>query len=87
MSHRLKEIDVIEKRASGGPSVGLLLLIPAALFVAKAAKHRRMAWGETASRDGLRLPPRAERMLDAWHTHAHQSAGPADEGPGTAASA
>ena len=88
LNHRHKEIDVIEKRTSGGPGVGLLLFIPAALLVAKAAMHHhRMAWDETEGRDGLRLPPRAARMLDAWHTQAHQSAGTADAAPETDASA
>ena len=37
-----------EKRTGGGPSVGLLLLIPAAAFAAHAAKrHHRMMWDET----------------------------------------
>ncbi len=29
-------------------------------------------------RDAFRLPPRIERMLDAWHARAHQVAAPAD---------
>ena len=88
MSYRLEEIDVIEKRTSGGPSVGLLLLIPAALFVAKAAMHHhRTAWDETAGHDALRLPPRAARMLEAWHTQAHQSSGTGDAGPQVPAAA
>ena len=32
-----------EMRSGGGPNRGLLLLIPAALILAKAAKHRRQA--------------------------------------------
>lgn len=37
-----------EKHTGGGPSVGLLLLIPAAVMVAHAAKrHHRMLWDET----------------------------------------
>jgi hypothetical protein len=73
---------MIEKRASGGPGVGLLLLIPAAMLLAKAAMHHhRMTWDETADRGGPRLPPRAERMLDAWHARAHESTTTPDAGP------
>jgi hypothetical protein len=70
-----------------GPNPGLLLLIPLAVVVAKAASHRRAMWGAgwgpggfdpaggpTAGgdRDSFRLPPRLEWMLDTWHTRAHQ---------------
>ena len=37
-----------EMRGGGGPNRGLLLLIPAALILAKAAKHRRQAMWESA---------------------------------------
>jgi len=100
---RALENNVSEKTTSGGPSVGLLLLIPAAAIVAHAAmRHHRMMWAEigepgaaapyrrhrrhrfagpeseTAARDGFRLPPRIEWMLDTWHTRAHQAAEPTD---------
>jgi hypothetical protein len=88
---------------TGGPSLGLLLLIPAAALVAHAAAHHhRMMWDEigeptpadprrrhgqrhgvgpefgAAARDGFRLPPRIEWMLEAWHARAHATppAGP-----------
>lgn len=36
-----------EKSTSGGPNIGLLLLIPAAAIVARAAmRHRQMMWAE-----------------------------------------
>jgi hypothetical protein len=38
-----------EIRSGGGPNRGLLLLIPAALILAKAAKHRRQAMWESAA--------------------------------------
>jgi hypothetical protein len=88
-----------EKSKSGGPGVGLLLLIPAVMVLARVAKRRHeMMWGEVgapdsgasfrrhrhhgfagpesdaAARDGFRLPPRIEWMLDTWHTRAHQAA-------------
>jgi hypothetical protein len=37
-----------EMRSGGGPNRRLLLLIPAALILAKAAKHRRQAMWESA---------------------------------------
>ena len=37
-----------ETRGGRGPNRGLLLLIPAALILAKAAKHRRQAMWESA---------------------------------------
>jgi len=92
-----------EKRTSGGPNVGLLLLIPvAAAAVHMAKRHHRMMWDEiggpgstsasrwhghhrfaapgadAAARDGFRLPPRIEWILDTWHTRAHQAAEPTD---------
>ena len=36
-----------EMRGGGGPNRGLLLLIPVALILAKAAKHRRQAMWES----------------------------------------
>lgn len=45
-----------DKHTGGGPNVGLLLLIPAAAIVARAAmRHHRMAW-ETPGEPGD-LPP------------------------------
>jgi hypothetical protein len=40
-----------ETRGGRGPNRGLLLLIPAALILAKAAKHRRQAMWESAEGD------------------------------------
>ena len=40
-----------EMRGGRGPNRGLLLLIPAALILAKAAKHRRQAMWESAEGD------------------------------------
>jgi hypothetical protein len=92
-----------ENRSSGGPNLGLLLLVPAAAIVARAAmRHHRMMWDElgepgaaaphlrhgrhpfagpesaAAARDGFRMPPRIEWMLDAWHTRAHQADEPTE---------
>jgi hypothetical protein len=37
----------VSKQTSGGPSIGLLLLIPAAAIVARAAmRHHEMMWNE-----------------------------------------
>ncbi len=41
-----------ETHGGGGPNRGLLLLIPAALILAKAAKHRRQAMWESAEGEG-----------------------------------
>jgi hypothetical protein len=93
-----------EKRTGGGPSLGLLLLIPATVLVVRAAmRHHRMMWDEigepgaaaphrrhgrhrhagpgsdAADRDGFRLPPRIEWMLDTWHTRAHQATESTDD--------
>jgi hypothetical protein len=38
------ENDMNEKSASRGPNLGLLLLIPAAVIIAKGAKRRRATW-------------------------------------------
>jgi hypothetical protein len=40
-----------EMRRGGGPNRGLLLLIPAALILAKAAKHRRQAMWESTKEE------------------------------------
>jgi hypothetical protein len=92
------------KHDGGGPNLGLLLLIPAAVIIAKGA-HRRGAmdaafgpgpggaaprgprgagrryghhslfWGgpEGDAAGAFPLPPRIERILEAWHTRAHQA--------------
>jgi hypothetical protein len=83
-----------QNAASRGPNVGLLLLIPAAVILAKAAMHRRAmfesGWaaseadrrafgqhgrfggrGRDSDLSGFRLPPKIERVLEAWHTRAH----------------
>jgi hypothetical protein len=50
--------------------------------------HRQAGLGdEAAGRDGLRLPPRIERMLEAWHAQAHGSNATQGAEPGDAASA
>ena len=64
-----------ETRTRGGPNVGLLLLIPAAVIVAKAASHRRAMWDSESPR-AMRLPPRIEAALDSWHAHAHEASEP-----------
>jgi hypothetical protein len=45
--------------------------------------HRHFAGPEsdTAARDGFRLPPRIEWMLETWHTRAHQATEPTTEAP------
>ena len=67
-----------EKRDSRGHNWGLLLLIPAAMLLAKRAKHRRAmwqsGWSSADGHDEFRLPPKIESMLDNWHTRAHQAA-------------
>ena len=42
--------------------------------------HRRFggAMGEADPREGFRLPPRIESMLDAWHTRAHETSEPTE---------
>jgi hypothetical protein len=45
------EGNMNEMRGGRGPSRGLLLLIPAALILAKAAKHRRQAMWESSGDD------------------------------------
>ena len=92
-----------EKCGGGGPNLGLLLLIPAAMILAKGMKHRRAMWAsewghgpgdpgrehgrhvrfgggapETEGRAAFQLPPRIERVLDAWHAGAHRAAEPAE---------
>lgn len=71
------------RTSQGNPDLRLLVLIPAVLIIAKAGRHRRammeQGWsGPTAmGRHGepgakaLRLPPRIEAALDAWHTRTH----------------
>lgn len=88
-------------RDGGGPN-WKLLLIPAAVIVARGAMRRRLMWeaagpsgdagyrhgwghgprprfgggdAEAAGPGAFRLPPRMERMLDSWHTRAHEAAG------------
>jgi hypothetical protein len=34
--------------------------------------------GEADPREGFRLPPRIESMLDAWHTRAHETSEPTE---------
>ena len=48
--------------------------------------HHRFAGPDAAAaRDGFRLPPRIEWMLETWHTRAHQGSVPADQaGPAEA---
>ena len=76
------DCDMHERRRGGGPGLGLLLLIPAAVIIAKGASRRRAMWQSAwAHGEGqpdptaFRLPPRIEWMLNTWHTRAHQGAG------------
>ena len=80
------DCDMHERRRGNGPGLGLLLLIPAAVIIAKGASRRRAMWhaGWTGPGQGqpdpstFRLPPRIEWMLETWHTRAHQKADTAD---------
>lgn len=69
------EGDMHDTGNRGGPNLGLLLLIPAAVIVAKAASHRRAMWDSESPR-AMRLPPRIEAALDTWHSHAHEASEP-----------
>ena len=75
-----------DKHHSGGPHIGLLLLLPVVAIAASKAMHRhRMMWeevggAESAGRE-LRLPPRIEWMLETWHTRAHQATEKTDAAP------
>jgi hypothetical protein len=100
------ENDMNEKHEGGSPN-WKLLLIPAAVILARGAMHRRAMWEaagptdeagrgpgrshgrarrfggwdeEAAEHAAFRLPPRMERMLDSWHTRAHET-GAATEPP------
>ncbi len=89
--------DMNEKHEGGSPN-WKLLLIPAAVILAKGAVHRRAMWEaagptdeagrghgrhrrfggwdpEAADPAAVHLPPRMERMLDSWHTRAHEATG------------
>jgi hypothetical protein len=46
------EIDMNENRDRRGPSPALLLLIPAALIIAKGARRRRAMWASGWSESG-----------------------------------
>jgi hypothetical protein len=46
------EDDMNENRATRGPSWGLLLLIPAAVILAKGAMRRRAMWGSAWAEPG-----------------------------------
>jgi hypothetical protein len=96
------EDDMNENRERRGPNPALLLLIPAALIIAKGARRRRTMWasgghGHHASfgqggpsadeRAAFRLPPKIEWMLDAWHTRAHEATIPSDTTAGDTATA
>jgi hypothetical protein len=85
-----------EHRQRKGPHLGLLLLIPAAVIIAKGASRRRARWesqwggaggfgprhghhgyfgaGHSRSDDAAAagMPPKIERMLEAWHAEAHE---------------
>jgi hypothetical protein len=73
------EHDMHERRR-GGPNPALLLLIPALVILAKGASRRRAMWHEAgpAGRGELRIPPRIEATLEAWHARAHEGDGPAE---------
>jgi hypothetical protein len=82
-----------ETQTRKGPNLGILLLIPAVLIIAKAGRHRRemmeQAWNGSAGSGphggigarSFRLPPRIEAALDAWHTRAHQAPDPTKPEP------
>ena len=57
-----------ETRGGRGPNRGLLLLIPAALILAKAAKHRRQAMWESAERRS-RQQPAADMVITGGSAH------------------
>ena len=83
-----------EQRERKGPNPALLLLIPAAVIIAKGASRRRARWdsqwggpGSFGPRHGhyghfggggwsddaaVGMPPKIARMLEAWHTKAHE---------------
>jgi hypothetical protein len=76
-----------EKSGAGRPNWKFLLLVPAVMIIAKGAKRRRAMWGSgwagpaagyghgaAEGQESFRLPPKIERMLDTWHTRAHQAA-------------
>jgi hypothetical protein len=66
--HPILENDVSDKSTKGGPSIGLLLLVPAAAIVARAAmRHHQMLWAEAAEPGPAAPHPR--------HGH-HGPAGP-----------
>lgn len=75
-------------RGRQGPPIGLLLLIPAAVILAKGMRARRAAdgpawhpghrmggFGPSASGEHgtFRLPPMIEETLTSWHARAHES--------------
>jgi len=63
-----------EMRRSRGPNRGLLLLIPAALILAKAAKHRRQAmWAPADGEAGVGGAPygRARFARGGWTAGRH----------------
>jgi hypothetical protein len=83
------ESDMNETRERKGPNLGLLLLIPAAVIIAKGASRRRAqwrsAWGGTGGfgpRHGhdehFSVPRHVERILDAWHAKAHEQGQPSE---------
>jgi hypothetical protein len=93
---RKQEPDMNEHRERKSPPLGLLLLIPAAVIIAKGASRRRARWdsawggpGSFGPRHGhhgrfgpggpgddaaVGMPPKIERMLEAWHAKAHEQA-------------
>ena len=81
------ETDMIQTQTRSGPNLGLLLLIPAVVIIAKAAAHRHPGRARFAGPDGemgprtLRLPPRIEAALDAWHSRAHAVTQPGTSQP------
>ena len=73
-----------ETQTRRGPGLGVLLLIPAVVIIAKAASHRggrshgrhRFGGFEAEGPRSFRIPPRIEGALDDWHTRAHESTDP-----------
>jgi hypothetical protein len=80
------DCDMHERRRGNGPGLGLLLLIPVAVIIAKGHPGGGPCGtpaGQgpaTGPRDAtaFRMPPKIEWMLDTWHTRAHEKDQPAE---------
>jgi hypothetical protein len=76
------EHEHLHARQRHGHGLMPLLLIPVLVSVARHMGRQRMRWagadeavphGRTSAMNaaGVRLPPRLESILDAWHAKAH----------------